>query len=105
MAQPYRKRMKGDWNQGKACKGDSEERQYSKREIQEQLDEAEEKYLHRYHKGKRTKNEKARLEYRIHWYQQALERYRELGGSYASHLEDGLVKAKKELLTFTEENP
>lgn len=96
----YKKRAKGHWQCGKGCKGDSEERQYAKREIAQALKEAEEGYLERYHKGARTKNERARLEYRIEWYTQALERDERRGGwasSFANYLRDGLRKAKKEL--------
>ena len=56
----YKKRMKGHWQQGKGCKGDSEERQYAKREIAQALAADEEGYLERHHKGARTKNERAR---------------------------------------------
>ena len=95
----YKKRMKGHWQQGKGCKGDSEERQYAKREIAMALAADEEGYLERYHKGARTKNERARLEYRINWYQQTLDSYKQRGwgSSFAHYLQDGLRRARKEL--------
>lgn len=96
MTQAYRKRMKGDWRQGKRHKGDAEERQFAKREIQQQLDADEEDYLERYHKGKRTKNEKARLEYRIAWYQLAIAKG-DGGHMWIHYLQSGLQQAKKDL--------
>lgn len=98
MTAPYNKRMKGCWRQGKGCKGDSEERQYSKLEIKQQLAEDEENYLHKYHKGARTKNMRARLEYRIRWYEELNARYKDNATSVFGHwFMDGLRKAKEEL--------
>ena len=97
----YRKRAKGSWRHGKGCKtqSDSEERQYSKREIKQLLSEAEESYLERHHKGKRTKNEKARLEYRISWYERVIKEWERRGtsDSMMHYFRDGLRKAHKEL--------
>lgn len=100
---PYLKRAKGSWQQGKGCKDVSTraERQYSKREIQEQLDHDEEAYLERYHKGARTKNVKARLEYRIRWYEQTIEQRERWGDKYYCHyLVSGLRETHAELKKF-----
>lgn len=67
MTAPYKKRMKGNWNQGKGCKGDSEEREYAKEEIRQAVKEMDEDYVSTYKKSKRVRNEKARLEHRIKW--------------------------------------
>lgn len=92
----HSKRAKGNWRQGKGYKGDSEERQFSKREIAQQLAEDEEAYLDRYHKGARSKNMKARLEYRIRWYEEVLAR--NFGSSFGSMLSSGLDRAKVDLV-------
>lgn len=99
MTHAYKKRAKASWNQGKGAKGDSEERQYSRREVREQLAQAEETYLHHHHKGARTRNEKARLEYRVSWYEQRLERWAKLGtsDSMLSYFRSELRRAQKEL--------
>lgn len=98
---PHNKRAKGNWQQGKRYKGDSSERQFSKREAKQQLAEDEENYLERHHKGKRTRNEKARLEYRVQWYAQALER--STGGqSWDSYLRSGLNSARAKLTKLAE---
>lgn len=95
--QAYKKRAKGSWCQGKGYKGDSVERQYSKDEIKQQLAQAEETYLER-HKGKRKRNEKARLEYRVKWYTDTLARYGDnYGSSWCNQLRSGLEQAKKDL--------
>src|ERR1700692_2483441 len=96
-ANTYKKRMKGNWNQGKGCKGDSEERQYSKREIEESIQTDVEGNPVR-HKGKRKRNKKASLEYRITWYTQKIEEYKrsECNDSFLGYLRDGLKKAKEE---------
>jgi hypothetical protein len=94
MASPHTKRSKGNWTQGKSCKGDSYERQFSKTEIQAQLDQDHETYLSR-HKGKRKRNDKARLEYRMKWL--ACRVVDEVfGESYTAYLRSELRKAQKE---------
>ena len=92
----YNKRMKGHWTQGKSCKGDGEERQYSKLEIKQALKEAEDDYLIK-HKGKRKKNHKASLEYRIAWYKAALEERKKIDrDEFSDWLWDGLKRAETE---------
>ena len=99
---PYRKRAKGSWNAGKGCKGDGPERQFSKREIQQQLAEAEENYLERYRKGPRKRNEKARLEYRVRWLAAHLEKYG--NRSYcAGYFREELAKARAKLKEIQDE--
>lgn len=94
----YNKRMKGSWTQGKGYKGDGAERQYSKFEIRQELAAAEEGYLERYHKGGRTRNNKAHLEYRVRWHEQALATENSwYGDRWKNYLRDGLEKAKKKL--------
>lgn len=96
--QAYKKRAKGGWRQGKGYKGDGEERQYSKTEIRQQLAEAEENYLEKYHKGARTKNMRARLEYRISWYEELNAKYKGSATSVFGHwFMEGLKKAKEQL--------
>ena len=95
--QAYKKRAKGGWRQGKGCKGDGEERQYSKVEIKQQLAEAEENYIHRYHKGARKKNMRQRLEYRVKWYEEILARYKNSPSIMDTWFRRDLEKAKKEL--------
>jgi hypothetical protein len=96
-ANTYKKRMKGNWNQGKGCKGDSEERQYSKIEIEESIKTDVEGQPVR-HKGKRKRNKKASLEHTILWYTQRIEEYERQGNnsSFSNYLRDGLKKAKEE---------
>lgn len=93
----YKKRMKGSWNQGKRHKGDSEERQYAKKEVEESIKYDVEGQPVR-HKGKRKRNKKASLEYRISWYTQTIEKYErmERNGSFLNSLREGLKVAKKE---------
>ncbi len=92
----YKKRMKGDWNQGKACKGDGEERMYAKEEIKEFLKEMDEDYQAPYKKSKRKRNDKARLEHRIAWCEQALTRRKGMGNDSFSHwIQSDLDKAKE----------
>ena len=105
MTQGYKKRLKGSWTQGKRYKGDGDERQYAKAEIKQQLVEAEENYLDKYHKGSRRKNIKARLEYRVKWYEEALARrtdHQRLGDWWGNYLRDGLKKAKIHLEKYLE---
>lgn len=90
----YKKRMRANWNQGKYAKGDAEERAYSKTEIKQQLKEAEENYFTPHKKGKRTRNEKARLEYRIKWYEDMLKRYEGMNSSLGSWFRSDLAKTK-----------
>lgn len=99
----YRKRAKGSWQQGKGYKGDGPERQFSKREIDQQLAEAEEDYLERYHKGARNRNTEARLKYRVHWHEQMLEQRKGYGDSFMSYLRSGLESAKRELRRHMQE--
>jgi hypothetical protein len=93
----HKKRAKGSWRQGKGYKGDSEERMYAKKEIEEELKASEDNYLTR-HKGKRKKNLKARLEYRISWYKQIIEKYQmdSLNSSNSHYFRSGLREAEKE---------
>lgn len=101
---PYRKRAKGSWRSGKGAKLQSnrEERQFSKREVQEALESAEEDYLQKYHKGARSRNEKARLEYRIQWYERRAKEWEIRGASDSMmhYFRSQLTKAKKDLDTF-----
>lgn len=100
----YKKRMKGNWRQGKGCKGDDEERMYAKQEIREALKEMDENYQATYRKSKRRRNEKARLEHSMEWYRKVIadeERRRrehpEWGSSYfGNYARDALRKAEKE---------
>jgi hypothetical protein len=68
----YKKRAKASWNQGKGCKGDSQERNYTKKDISEELLYDNEENLTP-HKKKGKKNKKAQLEYWISWYTQQVE--------------------------------
>jgi len=97
----YIKRAKGHWLQGKGYKDDGAERQFSKLEIKQLLAEDEEEYLDRYHKGARTRNMEACLEYRIKWYAEAISRYK-CSDSFTNSLRSGLEKAKKDLVKFNE---
>lgn len=99
----YKKRAKGSWNVGKGCKGDSEERGYAQREIDEDLKAMDEEYLIP-HKKKRKRNKKAQLEYRIDWYTQMVEKYDrdKRNTSHLNYLRDGLKKAKEELQKLLE---
>jgi len=94
----YKKRAKGDWCQGKRHKGDSEERQYAKNEIEKEI-ESDITGLVK-HRGKRKRNHKAILEYRISWYEQTIEKYerqyKRTGDSHLNSLRDGLRVAQKE---------
>ena len=93
----HTKRAKGNWCQGKKHKGDSEERQYAKGEIKQEL-ESDASGLVK-HRGKRKRNDKARLEYRIAWYEQAIQQYErqyKRSDSYSNSLRDGLRTAQKE---------
>lgn len=96
MTSPYKKRAKGSWNQGKRCKGDSEERAFSRREVADQLAEAEDDFLHRHKKAPR-RNQRARLEYRVAWYEQALSARKGRDDSFTGHLTRGLRESRKEL--------
>ena len=100
----YKKRMKGHWQQGKAYKGDGEERLAAKRELAELIRESEEDYKIKYKKSKRRRNEKARLEHRIKWYEQTIEKYDRRGdnSSFSNWLRDDLAKAKKKYEKFKE---
>lgn len=95
MANPYKKRAKGNWCQGKEYKGDSEERMYAKKEVIEEEKINDDAYLVR-HKSKRKKNLKARLEYQISWYEQKIEEYRRKGDGVPCYYTNGLREAKKE---------
>lgn len=96
---PYRKRLKAGWNVGKGAKGDGEERQYAKREIEQELAAAEESYLERHHKGKRTRNMRAHLEYRVKWYEAYLSTHPRIA-KLNSWLYKSLQDAKEELAAF-----
>lgn len=95
--QAYKKRTKGNWKQGKGAKGDGEERQYARREIVQMLRELHADYREQYRKAGRTPNLKARLEYRICWYEEVLARHGERSDSFHSYMRDGLIKAKARL--------
>ena len=90
----YKKRMKGGWNQGKACKGNGSERAYAKAEIRQFIKEMDEGYKDPYRKSQRKKNEKARLEYRISYFENAAARYNKTG-YVSSWVTTELAKAKK----------
>lgn len=95
MTKLYLKRLKGNWRQGKRYKGDGVERQYAKEEIRKELAMAEDDYLEKHHKGARTKNHLARLEYRVKLYEDTLARHG--SDSLCSYLRSGLQEAKKAL--------
>lgn len=97
----YKKRMKGGWNRGKRCKGDGEERQFEKVEIEQQIEEDREDFLTR-HKGKRKRNEIMRLEYWISWYESVIAKYEE-NGLAAWSARDGLKRVRKELQKLRDE--
>lgn len=103
MANDYKKRLKGNWRQGKGYKGDDSERAYAKKEISEDLKAIDEEYLTK-HKGKRKKNVKAHLEYLIAWYTQRVEEIERSKNrsSMGSYWRDGLAKARKRLGDFLE---
>ena len=92
----YKKRAKGNWQQGKGCKGDSEERQYAKIEIEAAIKHEVEGQPIRY-KGKRKRNKKMALEHQIEWYQQKIEEYQRRGDndSFVHYMMNSLIKAKK----------
>lgn len=92
----YRKRLKANWNVGKGAKGDGEERQYAKKEIQNMLAEAEDNFFHKYRKEKRTRNERARLEYQIKWYEEFIARRPGVKG-VGAWFQESLEKAKAKL--------
>lgn len=97
--QSYRKRAKGSWNVGKGHKGEEgSERQFSRREIQQQIDADEETYLEK-HKSRR-RNNRARLEYRVKWYEDMMTRYADRMGRH--WLSSGLERAKKDLQKLIE---
>lgn len=93
----YKKRAKGNWNQGKGCKGDAEERQYAKTEIEKAVAHDVEDQPTR-HKGKRKRNKKASLEYTIAWYTQKIAEWERLDrkGSIVNMFRDSLKEATKE---------
>jgi len=95
----YKKRDKGNWNQGKSYKGTrkAKEREYIRSDIAQQIDEQDPSFRHR-HISKRTKNAEERLKHRISWYERAIGRYAEQGGfwaGFASSCRDSLRKLKK----------
>lgn len=92
----YKKRMKGNWNQGKACKGDGSERAYAKAEIREFIKEMDEDYQAPYKKSKRRRNDKARLEHRIKWCEEALARRPSECDWFSNWIRCDLAKAKKQ---------
>lgn len=91
----YNKRMKGSWNQGKACKGDGAERAYARTEIKQFVKEMDEDYQAPYKKSKRRRNEKARLEHRIAWCQQALAKRPKEDDWFSNWIRSDLNKALK----------
>lgn len=100
----YKKRAKSNWRQGKGYKGDSEEREYAKKEIEETIQHDVLERPLRY-KGKRKRNKKASLEHRISWCQQKIEELERQGykGSSVDYLRDLLRKARKEYKKYGEE--
>ena len=92
----YKKRLKGGWNQGKGCKGDGEERLYAKAEIRQFVKEMDEDYLQPYKKSKRARNDKARLEHKIAWCEQALSRRPDRGDWFYNWIKSDLEKARKQ---------
>lgn len=64
----YKKFMKASWNVGKHAKGDGEERLRGKREIKQEIVEAEAGFQHRYIKSRRNRNKRVSLESRIQQY-------------------------------------
>lgn len=101
----YKKRAKGSWHAGKSYKGDSEERQFSKREIRQLLREDEEEFLYRHRKSPRARNEQARLEYRVFWYSKSVEYWdrNKNSGSFVSYLRSGLKEAQAALKKFLDD--
>ena len=93
----YKKRGRAGWVGKKEAKGKiHRERNYEKQEIRQALQEIEEGDDYRYlHKAKRVKNEKARLENTIRWYERTIEKYkqREWGIFGSGWLESGYRKA------------
>lgn len=98
---PYKKRLKGGWRQGKAYKGDGEERQYAKAEIKQAIKELEADYKDKYKKSQRKRNEIARLEYRIKWCDETIARYgprtSDWGKRFEEYCRDDKRKAVKRL--------
>jgi len=93
----YKKRLKGHYTQGKEYKGDSFERAYAKKEIVESVKEMNENYKHPYKKSKRNRNIKAKLKYKIEYYEKVIELYKELNDKkILAILQKGLIKAKKQ---------
>ena len=72
----YKKRDKGDWNQGKKYKGTrkAKEREHTKKEVQQQINEQKPEFKEKHVKAKKNRNERARLEYQIKWYEAAVNR-------------------------------
>jgi len=94
----YKKRAKGNWTVGKNYKNDSSERGYAKIEIKEEL-KADDPNYRVTHKAKRKRNDKARLQYRIDWYEKRIQEYEVAGhgsDSFVSYLRSGLKSALKE---------
>jgi len=99
MSMSYKKRDKGNWNQGKSYKGTrkAKEREYVKQEVQQQIDEQDPDYKHR-HISKRSRNEKECLRHRINWYEAVIKQYKGWGKSWTriTHgMGDTLDKLKK----------
>lgn len=92
----YKKRLKGNWRQGKGYKGDAEERQYSKTEIEAAIKHEVEGQPTKY-KGKRKRNKKMALEHQIEWYQQKITEFERNGykGSCIDYFRNALREAKK----------
>lgn len=94
----YNKARKASWCQGKRYKGDSEERQRSKREVEEEFKQDNDNYLTKYRKKKKP-NLEAKLKYRIEWYTQKMTELANQGRtsySWNGYLVDGLKRAQKE---------
>ena len=85
----YKKRQKGHWNQGKEYKGSrkAKQREHDKKEIEYQIESENVDFKEKY-AAKCTPNHKARLEYRISWYEYILDKYKSRGISW-----DGLASS------------
>lgn len=95
----YKKRAKQSWNAGKRGKENSDpaERQFVKREILQAISEMDADYLHR-HKGKRKRNDIARLQHRIKWYEERIEHHaRTHSDWFWSWARDSIARDRKKL--------
>lgn len=109
----WKKRGQKGWTGAKTAKEltKGRERQYGESEIKQQLQEDFEGDEYRYTSGKRKKNEKARVKYRLAYYEQRLkveelkrdrarekgERYHDCGWFGLSYYSSSVDRCKKEL--------